>query len=457
MGLPCRILVVDDEENVRKLLLTVLSEEGYEVICAQDGEEAFTIFSSQDDIDVVLMDIRMPKADGMLTLKKMYTLRPKANIILMTAFAAVETAVQAIRLGAFDYIMKPFDLEEVKLLILRAREMQRMKEEITLLQRELSDSYHPGRILTNSPKMIELCKNMARIAKSNASVLVTGESGTGKELIAKAIHYNSPRSNGPFIKVNCSALPENLLESELFGHEKGAFTGATMRHMGRFERAHKGTLLLDEIGEISPALQVKLLRVLQEREFERVGGRETIKTDIRIIAATNQDLEAMVAKGSFRQDLYFRLNVVHLHLPPLRERPEDIFLLANYFLNKFCADNQREVIGVDEDVMALLEQYPWPGNVRELANAMERAVVMCVGSIICMENLPETIHDFGGKEGSEEVESHGKSLKEQTKVFEKSLIINTLQKHNNNRVQTAKELGISRRSLMYKLQEYEIN
>jgi two-component system response regulator AtoC len=304
--------------------------------------------------------------------------------------------------------------------------------------------------------MIELCKNMARIAQSNASVLVTGESGTGKELIAKAIHYNSHRANGPLIKVNCAALPESLLESELFGHEKGAFTGAAVRHTGRFERAHTGTLLLDEIGEISNNLQVKLLRVLQEREFERVGGTEIIKTDIRIIASTNQDLEKMVQEGKFRQDLFFRLNVAHLHLPPLRERREDVQVLSNYFLHKFCTENHKEMIGADEETMALLQQYDWPGNVRELANVMERAVVMSVGPVMGIEDLPESFAPLLAEKVPDDplTEASGKSLREQVKAFEKNVIIAALQKTGNNKVQAAKELAISRRTLMYKLQEY---
>ncbi|MEG1690731.1 MAG: sigma 54-interacting transcriptional regulator, partial [Hafnia sp.] len=381
MSQPCRILIVDDEKNVLRMLNTVFSQEGNQVFCADNGQDALAIFE-QERPDVVLMDIRMPTMNGLEALQRMREKWLDTPIILMTAYAAVETAVEALRLGAFDYVIKPFELDELKLLINRALQLRNMKQEINILHRELSDSYHCDKILTNNPKLMELCRTIAKVAQSHANVLVTGESGTGKELIAKAIHYNSPRSKQPFIKVNCGALPESLLESELFGHEKGAFTGAQMQRQGLFERAHQGTLLLDEIGEMPLNLQVKLLRVLQEQEFERVGGSQTIKIDVRIVAATNRDLSDMIEQGEFRRDLYYRLNVMHLYSLPLRERPEDILLLARYFLQKFSAENNKDIIGFDVSAIRMLENYPWLGNVRELANAVEHAVIMSTGYMI---------------------------------------------------------------------------
>lgn len=453
------LLIVDDEESVRLLLSAVLRREGYQVECAEDGQQALAKFKLLQP-DLVLMDIRMPVMDGLTAFKEMRQLRHDCNIILMTAFAAVETAVEAIKLGAFDYVIKPFDIDEVKLLVSRALEMRRMAEEINVLHRELSDTYRVDKILTNSPRMQELCRMIAKIAPTNASVLIVGESGTGKELIANTIHYNSRRKHGPFVKINCGALPEGLLESELFGHEKGAFTGAVMRRAGRFEQADKGTIFFDEIGELSASLQVKLLRVLQEREFERVGGNQTIKTDIRVLAATNRNLEEMVAAGTFRRDLYYRLNVVCLQSLPLRERPEDVSLLADYFVQKFSQENNKSIVGFDPTALRLMQRYAWPGNVRELANVIERAIIMSNTSVILPEDLPEHIlyESLGRGTRAKAVTSQpsGRTLKEMVKDAESQLIREALQRNQGNRVKTARELGVSRRSLMYKLQEYEI-
>lgn len=464
MSQPCRILIVDDEKNVLRMLNTVFSQEGNQVFCADNGQDALVIFE-QERPDIVLMDIRMPTMNGLEALQRMREKWLDTPIILMTAYAAVETAVEALRLGAFDYVIKPFELDELKLLINRALQLRNMKQEINILHRELSDSYHCDKILTNNPKMMELCRTIAKVAQSHANVLVTGESGTGKELIAKAIHYNSPRSKQPFIKVNCGALPESLLESELFGHEKGAFTGAQMQRQGLFERAHQGTLLLDEIGEMPLNLQVKLLRVLQEQEFERVGGSQTIKIDVRIVAATNRDLSDMIEQGEFRRDLYYRLNVMHLYSLPLRERPEDILLLARYFLQKFSAENNKDIIGFDVSAIRMLENYPWLGNVRELANAVEHAVIMSTGYMIFVDDLPigfqqEMIQDAAVVENNPKMAERLDKpikLKESLKQYEKEIIERTLTIYQGNRIDTAKALGISRRALMYKLQEYSIN
>ncbi|WP_372399521.1 acetoacetate metabolism transcriptional regulator AtoC [Azospirillum sp. HJ39] len=455
-------LVVDDDEGIRQMLAAVLSREGLAVATAADGVEAVAAFAAQRPA-VVLMDIRMPRMTGLQALAEIRKLDRSTAVILMTAFAEVGTAVQAIRDGAFDYVIKPFDIAEILLLVGRALQMRTMRDDIATLHRELSSSYRTDRILTASPRMTELLQTIAKVAKSNATVLVTGESGTGKELVAAAIHYNSPRNAGPFVKVNCAAVPEGLLESEFFGHEKGAFTGAQARRRGRFEQAEHGTLFLDEIGDISPGLQVKLLRVLQEREFERVGGTDLVRTDVRVIVATNRNLEEMVRQGLFRQDLYFRLNVVTLRTVPLRDRPEDVRLLASHFLQRFAAENAIEVGGIDEQAMERLLAYRWPGNIRELSNAMERAVVMSTGAMIVAEDLPEQIAGRPGEDGeaagaadAQPVAGSG-SLREQVSRFEARVVAEALARNDGNRMRTAQELGISRRSLLYKLQEYGIS
>ncbi|WP_058912813.1 acetoacetate metabolism transcriptional regulator AtoC [Entomohabitans teleogrylli] len=454
-----RILIVDDEENVRRMLTTAFALAGQETFCAKDGREALQMFADHPP-DVVLMDIRMPGLNGIEALQQMHALHPRIPVILMTAYAAVETAVEALRCGAFDYVIKPFDLDELQMVIQRALQLQSMKQEISYLHKALTESWQWGHILTTSPCMMEICRDTAKIALSQASVLISGESGTGKELIARAIHYNSRRSAGPFIKVNCAALPESLLESELFGHEKGAFTGAQMQRQGLFERAHQGTLLLDEVGEMPLNLQAKLLRVLQERELERIGGHQTIQVDIRIVAATNRDLAAMVEQGAFRQDLFYRLNVIHLEIPPLRERPEDIPLLANHFLQKFSAENQREIIDIDPAALALLSAWLWPGNIRELSNVIERAVIMSTGAIIFSDDLPPALlsrQPGAGDEKPPAVPHEERNLKDEMKRYEKQLILETLAQHEGNRTRSALVLGISRRALMYKLQEYGID
>ena len=452
-----RILIVDDEDNVRRMLSTAFALQGFETHCANNGRTALHLFADIHP-DVVLMDIRMPEMDGIKALKEMRSHETRTPVILMTAYAEVETDVEALRRGAVDYVIKPFDLDELNLIVQRALQLQSMKKEIRHLHQALSTSWQWGHILTNSPAMMDICKDTAKIALSQASVLISGESGTGKELIARAIHYNSRRAKGPFIKVNCAALPESLLESELFGHEKGAFTGAQTLRQGLFERANEGTLLLDEIGEMPLVLQAKLLRILQEREFERIGGHQTIKVDIRIIAATNRDLQAMVKEGTFREDLFYRLNVIHLILPPLRDRREDISLLANHFLQKFSSENQRDIIDIDPMAMSLLTAWSWPGNIRELSNVIERAVVMNSGPIIFSEDLPPQIRQPVCNAGEVKTAPVGeRNLKEEIKRVEKRIIMEVLEQQEGNRTRTALMLGISRRALMYKLQEYGID
>ena len=449
-----QILIVDDDESIRRLLAAVLAREGYQTAVARDGEEGLAIFRNASP-DIVLMDIRMPGISGIEAMRAMLELRPNAAVILMTAYADLDTAVQAIKNGVFDFVIKPFDLAEIGLLVDRAYQMREMRREIYSLKKELSEFYRLNRIVTNDPAMLALCDSVVRIAPSNASVVIYGESGVGKELLAASLHYNSPRAQRPFVKVNCGAIPEGLLESEFFGHERGAFTGAVARRAGRFERADGGTLFLDEIGELPLPLQVKLLRVIQDREFERVGGEKTIKVDVRLVAATNRNLEEMVAAGTFRQDLYYRLNVVNLSVPPLRERQGDIPLLASHFLHKFTAEHGRDFDGFDDHALAVMQRYSWPGNVRELSNAVERAVVMSLGNTISAEDLPLPVVQATRPSAVDGAQSQG-TLKDQIRSFEARLIVQALERNQGNRSRTANELGISRRALLYKLHELDL-
>ncbi len=448
-----QILVVDDDESIRRMLVAVLARDGFQTVAAADGEEGLALFRSQSP-DIVLMDIRMPGMSGIEAMRAMLELRPGVAVILMTAYADLETAVQAIKAGVFDFIIKPFDLAEIGLLVDRAYQMREMRREIGYLQSELSENFRFDRILTADPDMRGLCDSVARIAPSNATVVIYGESGVGKELLAASLHYNSPRAQKPFVKVNCGAIPEGLLESEFFGHERGAFTGAVARRTGRFEHADGGTLFLDEIGELPLGLQVKLLRVLQDREFERVGGDRTLHVDVRLVAATHRNLEDMVAAGTFRADLYYRLNVVSLAVPPLRQRPADIALLANHFLRKYTAEHNREIDGFDDHALAVMQRYAWPGNVRELCNAVERAVVMSRDRNIHAEDLPSPIVQSSRPAGAS---AGPRALKEQVRHFEAAVIAQALDRHQGNRSHAATELGISRRALLYKLHEYEMD
>ncbi len=447
-----QILIVDDDESIRRMLAAVLARDGFQTSTAGSGEEGLAVFRAQSP-DIVLMDIRMPGLSGIEAMSAMLELRPGATVILMTAYADLDTAVRAIKNGVFDFVIKPFDLAEIGLLVNRAFQMREMRRQIGQLQQELSQAYRFDRIVTRDPGMLSLCESVARIASSNATVVIHGESGVGKELLAASLHYNSPRAQKPFVKANCGAIPEGLLESEFFGHEKGAFTGAVARRTGRFEHADGGTLFLDEIGELPLALQVKLLRVLQDREFERVGGDKTLRVDVRLVAATNRDLEAMVAEGTFRSDLFYRLNVVSLTVPPLRERIDDIAVLAAHFLRKFTAEHGREIDGFDDHALAVMQRYAWPGNVRELSNAVERAVVMSSGSTIFAEDLPLPV--VAASRAAPEVAA--RTLKALLREFEAGVIRQALDRNQDNRSRTANELGISRRALLYKLHELNLD
>ena len=445
-----RILVVDDEESIRIMLRAVLEEEGYEIIEAADGPEAVKAVE-QDPLDLILLDIRMTTMDGIETLTEIRKISPFVPVLMMTAYATVKTAVEALKAGAFEYLAKPLDIEELKILVQKALEYYRLREENLTLKERLGSRFDFSRIIGKGRKMKELFDFLAQVAPSEATVLILGESGTGKELVANAIHHNSPRTQQPFVKVACAALPETLLESELFGHEKGAFTGAIARREGRFQTAHRGTIFLDEVGEMSQAIQTKLLRVLQEREFEPVGSSRTVKVDVRVIAATNKDLNNEIKEGRFRADLFYRLNVIPIHLPPLRERKEDIPALANHFLSLYREKNKKDIKEITPKALDLLIRYDWPGNIRELENCLERAVIVARGDLIAPVDLPPAIQNLPpGKGDTEILFPAGISLQE----AEKAIILKTLEDVGGNRSRAAEILGINRRTLQMKLKEY---
>lgn len=445
-----KILIADDEKNMIWAMKKALKNENYKIITASNGVEAVEKVKINDP-DLVLLDLRMPQKDGMEALREIKEWNTNIPVIMITAHGTMESAIEAMKSGALDYISKPFDIEELKIQIRKALDIGDMKEQIEFLTKELKDK--TGKVIIgNSKKMKEVLEIVNRVAKSNATILVTGESGTGKELIANAIHYNSDRENKPYVRVNCGAIPESLLESELFGHEKGAFTGAVNRKPGRFERADGGTIFLDEVGELSTATQVKLLRVLQEKEIERVGGTEVIKVDVRVIAATNRDLKKMVEEGSFRDDLYYRLNVIPIELPPLRERKEDIPALIEYFIHKYCREMGREKIGISEDALERIVQYSWKGNIRELENVVERLVILSQGNMIYKEDLPKEILIQNDEASEFILPKEGINLEE----VEKSLIQQALKKTDYNQTKAAKLLGITRHTLIYRMEKYDI-
>lgn len=444
-----KILVVDDEPSHRTMLSAVLSSEGYQIFEADDGKTAIQAVE-KEFYDLILMDVRMTELDGIEALQEIKKISPAIPIIIMTAYGSVKTAVDALKSGAYDYLTKPLDIEEVKILITKALDYHRLKEENIFLRERLADRFDFSRIIGKSKPMKDLFETLSLIAPSDATVLVCGESGTGKEIVANALHQNSPRSKRPFIKVSCAALPETLLESELFGHERGAFTGAISRKEGRFQLANGGTIFLDEVSEMNPTTQVKLLRVLQEREFEPLGSTRTISVDIRVIAATNKNLEEEVKEGNFRDDLFYRLNVVPIEVPPLRSRKEDIPLLAKHFLNVYGEKSQTSIKGFLPRTMDLMMRYDWPGNIRELENAVERAVLLCRDEYISPEDLPVPVQKTEGEGQARVSVPPGMTLKE----VEKEVIVQTLEETGGNRTQTARILGISRKTLQNKLKEY---
>jgi len=388
------ILIVDDEKNYLTILSAILEDEGFEVLTALGGQEALEIHKTSD-LDLILTDMKMPAMDGIELLENLKSVNPDLPVIMMTAHGTVDKAVEAIQKGAYTYVLKPFDNERLIIYVKKAISMYQVVKENRRLRDAVESQYHFGNIIGKSKKMRDIFDTIQKVAPAAATVLIEGESGTGKELVARSIHFNGPRREKPFVAVNCSALAENLLESELFGHEKGSFTGAVATKKGRFELADCGTLFLDEIGELSQNLQVKMLRVLQEKVFERVGGVRSISVDIRVIAATNKDLQQEMKAGRFREDLFYRLNVVHVSLPPLKTRPEDIRLLVNHFIKKYASERESAVpvTGVDQEVDRLFYDYSWPGNIRELENVIERVMILCPGEIIRVSELPKGFKD----------------------------------------------------------------
>ncbi len=452
-----RLLVVDDERSMRELLSIVLRREGYDVTLAENGRAALDRLE-RGRFDLLISDIKMPDMSGVDVLREAKRIDPDIVGIMITAFAAADTAIEAMRLGAHDYLSKPFDVDELKIKVRNALEQRQLRQENVLLKRALGTSHQFANIVGRSEKMLAIFKLIEQIARTDSTVLVTGESGTGKEWVARAIHFYSLRRDRPFVALNCGALPETLLESELFGHVKGSFTGASANKKGLVESAEKGTLFLDEIGEMSPLMQVKLLRVLQERKFRRLGGVDELEASIRVIAATNQDLPKMVADGKFREDLFYRINVIPIHLPALRERGEDIPLLAEYFLEKYREQMNKDVHGLSQASMALLEAYDWPGNIRELENVIERAVALEKSQTILPESLPEHIvrRVARGPAAAGVLPETGFNLEEHVEGLEKEYIAQALARAGGVQVKAAELLGMSFRSFRYYVKKYNL-
>jgi len=449
------ILVIDDEENMRHMLSVMLARQGYRVDSAADGEEGLTLL--MDNIyDYILCDIRMPEMDGKTFLVRALEEHVTAPIIMMSAYGTVEVAVECMKLGAYDFISKPFKKDEIVMVLKKAEERERLKEENSQLREVAAGRFSYSGILSRNSRMQEIFSQIRKVADLKTTILVLGESGTGKELVARALHQNGRRSQHPFVAVNCGAIPENLLESELFGHTRGAFTDASSDKAGLFEQADGGTLFLDEIGEMPAALQVKLLRVLQEGEIRRVGDSAARKVDVRVISATSRDLSADIGTGRFREDLYFRLNVFCLQLPPLRERVEDIPLLAEHFMKRYGSGDDSQEWRIEPDAMRSLMAHRWPGNIRELENAVERACILCEGGRITSACLPSTVRLLDEYNPDESAGDENLSIKKAEDTIERELIRKALAKTSGNRTQAAKILEISHRSLLYKIKEYGI-
>ena len=450
---PKRILIVDDEENFRHMLSVILKKERFEVDTASDGEEGLQKVVI-NPYDQVLCDIRMPRMDGLDFLKQVQKASPETSVIMMSAYGTIDTAIEAMKLGAYDYISKPFKPDEIVLTLKKAEERERLRKENDLLRKAVKREYSFENIVSKNESMLKLFEIVKKVASYKSTILITGESGTGKELVARALHYSSERAQRPFIPVNCGAIPENLLESELFGHAKGAFTDAIRTKKGLFEEADEGTLFLDEIGELPLQLQVKLLRVLQDGEIRRVGEGKPIMIDVRIVAATAKELIREVGEGRFREDLFYRLNVFPVHIPPLRERKEDIPLLAAHFIKKYSQAVGKGITGIQPKALEVLMNYRWFGNVRELENTIERAIVLADGPQIEKENLPLEIQGFEEKVPLPPVIEEECSIKKASKLMEIDLIQKALKKMKGNHTHAARILEISHRALLYKIKEY---
>jgi len=452
-----RVLVVDDEKSMRDLLAITLQRAGYEVVMAEGGEAAIEAIR-KDSFDAILTDLRMPKVDGLQVLRAAKDLCPETTVIVVTAVATTETAVEAMKLGAYDYITKPFKLDEVDLIIRNGLERKRLRDENLYLRKQLETQHRFENIIGKSPRIVDVFDTIRKIADSPATAMITGETGTGKELVARAIHFNGHRRDKPFVSVNCGAIPEGLMESELFGHVKGSFTGAVANKMGLFTAAEGGTLFLDEITEIPPLLQVKLVRAIQMREVRRVGDTKDIKTDVRLIAASNRDLETAVKEGAMREDLFYRLNVLPINLPPLRERREDIPLLVAHFLQKFSKELGKEVRGVASDAMAVLEHYHWPGNIRELENCLERAIVLGAGDMLNVDALPESVRRERPVREAELVElpDEGLDLEATLDELERRYLQRALDRTRGVQTKAAELLKMTFRQFRYKLQKHSM-
>ncbi len=475
-----KVLVIDDDETVRDVLRSLFEQKGYETQLAENGEAGIDQLRSEK-FDIILTDLIMPGISGMDVLREVIESKVAIPVIVMTAFGTVQTAVEAMRSGAFDYITKPFNLDELMVVLEKALSMSKLQKENVMLKMQLKKKFNFRGLIGDAPRMQLVYELIEKIADTDSTILITGESGTGKELIAKTIHYNnSTRAGGPFVPLNCAAIPKDLLESELFGHEKGAFTGAVNTRIGRFELAQGGTLFLDEVGELDPSLQVKLLRVLQEREFERVGGVKTIKVDVRILAATNKDLEKATKDGKFREDLFYRLNVIPLHLPPLRSRVEDIVLLTAHFIQEFSRKRKREPFTFSPEAMQCMMKYSWPGNVRELENLIERVTILVSGKVVNVSDLPEKFHQLSFKglepdtfdpdassraaaadslpapQGSQEIGAGGIDLNEMVQSMERRMIMQALEKAGGVKAAAAQLLGLNRTTLLEKMKKMGI-
>jgi two-component system NtrC family response regulator len=449
------ILIVDDEKNYLVVLEALLSPEGYEIMTADNARAALRLIE-ESDLDLILTDMKMPGMNGMELLEHCKRIKPEVPVIMMTAYGTIEMAVEAMKKHAYDYITKPFQNEELKVTIQKALDNYRLVKENRRLSEALSERHRFSNIIGRSKPMLEIYDLIRKVAHSKASVMITGPSGTGKELIAKAIHYESPRKDRPFISVSCGALTETLLESELFGHEKGAFTGAVALKKGRFELADGGTLFLDEVGEMPAPLQVKLLRVLQEMEFERVGGTKTLKVDVRVLSASNRNLREIVANGLFREDLFYRLNVIHIEVPSLAERPEDIRLLVNHFVEKYRNDLGKQRIELSPEVWKVLYAYPWPGNVRELENVIERAVVLNSGGAIELRDLPPEFSERHKELDIDRFIPFDAPLQETLEKIEEKLILRALRLNDNVQSHAADKLGITKSLIQHKIKKYNI-
>jgi len=451
-----RILVVDDEKSMRDILAISLSKEGYEVTVAEGGDAAIEI-SRREHFDAVITDLRMPRTDGLQVLRTIKERAPETAVIMVTAVGSTETAIEAMRLGAYDYITKPFKLDEINLIISRALERKRLWDENTYLRRQVETQHRFDNIIAKSPRMMEVFDTIRKIVDSTSTVMITGESGTGKELVARAIHFNGTRRNKPFISVNCGAIPENLMESELFGHVKGSFTGAVANKEGLFQAADGGTLFLDEITEIPALLQVKLLRAIQEREIRRVGDTRDAKVEVRLIAASNRDLEQAVADGILREDLFYRLNVIPINLPPIRDRREDIPLLVAHFLQKLGRQLGKEGRGLTPEALAILERHSWPGNIRELENVLERAIVLGGAEMLGVEALPESVRRERPVRGFEiDLTDEGLDLEATLDALERRYLQRSLERTGGVQTKAAELLKMTFRQFRYKLQKHNL-